>query len=215
MSTTGHTRFCLIRHGETAWNKERRLQGHTDIPLNEQGLEQARQLGISLRHRELPFTALYSSDLQRTRQTAAPLVSLTGLAPRLQPALRERHYGCLQGKTYAEAEQHLPMVFAQYRARKPDFVLDGGESLRQFQQRIQTCLETLAAEHHGQSILVITHGGVLDIMYRLATGMALDTPRDFPINNATLNWLDYHNGQWSIAKWGDNTHLQHTLDELQ
>jgi len=208
------TRFCLIRHGETDWNRERRLQGHLDIPLNAQGLRQARQLASSLQAQGLHFTALHVSSLERARQTAAAISQHNGLPIQIHPALRERHYGIFQGKTFAEAMHSIPDAYQRHQDREPDFDLHGGESLRQFQQRIMHCMQQLAAQHQGQQILVVSHGGVLEMVYRTASGKALSEPRDFPIPNAALNWISHDDGHWQIEKWADQSHLDGSLDEL-
>ncbi|OHX11258.1 histidine phosphatase family protein [Chromobacterium sphagni] len=209
------TRFCLVRHGETDWNREYRLQGHTDIPLNDTGLEQAAQLAQAFwpgRHR---FDALYVSDLTRTRQTAAPLANKLQLSPHYTPQLRERHMGALQGLTYAEAAERIPDIYQRQQARDPDYDLAGGESLNRFSRRILDGFASIAAMHPGQSVLAVTHGGVLDILYRAATAKPLRDKRDFPIPNAALNWLDYRDGQWTLQRWADESHLSGALDEIQ
>ncbi|UTH74426.1 histidine phosphatase family protein [Chromobacterium sp. IIBBL 290-4] len=208
------TRFCLVRHGETDWNREYRLQGHTDIPLNDTGLEQAEQLAQAFRPGQA-FQALYVSDLTRTRQTAAPLQNKLGLPAHYTHALRERNMGALQGLTYAEAAEQIPDLYHRHQARDPDYDLDGGESLHRFQTRVLEGFADIAARHPGETVLIVTHGGVLDIMYRAATAKALRDKRDFPIPNAALNWLDYQDGGWSLRRWADESHLAGALDEIQ
>ncbi len=207
------TRLCLVRHGETAWNAERRLQGHLDIPLNDNGNAQARATAQSLSGQH--FEAAYSSDLLRARQTAEAVVRTLGLAVRHDPALRERHYGVFQGLTYDEAEALHPEQFARFRRRDPDFAFAAdGESLRAFATRIVDALHGIAARHPGQQVLVVTHGGVLDIAHRLATGKPLDAVRDFTIPNAALNWLEFAGGRWRLLAWAEQSHLDTARDEL-
>ncbi|POZ62690.1 histidine phosphatase family protein [Chromobacterium alticapitis] len=208
------TRFCLVRHGETNWNREYRLQGHTDIPLNATGQEQAGQLAQAFRA-DHPFQALYVSDLIRTRQTAAPLLAKLRLSAHYTPQLRERHMGALQGLTYTEAAERIPQVYQRHQARDPDYDLEGGESLHRFSARILDGLADIAARHPGQDVLIVTHGGVLDIMYRAATSKPLQDKRDFSIPNAALNWLDYQDGGWTLRRWADESHLSGSLDEIQ
>lgn len=214
MTTAPLTRFCFVRHGETDWNRERRLQGQIDTPLNATGLEQAHVLSQALMALERHFDALYCSDLERTRQTAAPIGLATGLEINLDPQLRERHYGHLQGLTYHEAGEILPEAYRRHRNRDPHEVPEGGESLHAFNVRIQAFLDSAVAEHPGQSLLVVTHGGVLDMVYRIATGKPLADPRDFPIPNAAFNWVVHHRGEWQLEMWADRSHLSGSLDEL-
>ena len=208
-------RICLVRHGETAWNAERRLQGHLDIPLNDIGLMQAAATAIRLRGLEHPFSALYCSDLMRARQTAAAIASRQSLAMLADPRLRERHYGMFQGLTYDEAERQHPEFYRRFKAREPDFgVPRQGESLTGFSTRVGAALGDIASRHAGQAVLVVTHGGVLDIARRLATGMALELPRDFPIPNAALNWIEHTGDGWRLLAWAQEEHLGMALDEL-
>lgn len=206
------TRLCIVRHGETDWNAARRVQGQIDIPLNAAGRAQAAATAAGLAGRR--FDAIYSSDLARTWQTAEPIAAVLGLTLHAAPALRERHFGKLQGLTGAEAQQRFPALYAAHAARDPEFDLDGGESLVVFAARVSDALRGLAAAHQGQTLLLVAHGGVLDIAYRLATGRGLVEPRDFPIPNAALNWLEFRADAWRIVAWGDQDHLETALDEV-
>ncbi len=207
------TRLCLVRHGETAWNVERRLQGHIDIPLNDNGLAQARATAASLLAER--FDAAYSSDLTRARQTADTIASRCGLSLGFDASLRERHYGSFQTLTYDEARNRFPADYHRFETRDPEFTFpEGGESLREFASRIRATLEGIARRHQGGMVLVVTHGGVLDIAHRLATGKDLESPRDFTIPNAALNWIGWDGEVWSLIAWAEQRHLGRALDEL-
>lgn len=207
------TRLCFVRHGETAWNAELRLQGHLDVPLNRTGEAQARATAASLATEH--FAAVYCSDLQRARQTAAAITHGRPGHVVYQPKLRERHYGLFQGLTYAEAEARFPDDYRRFKQRDPDFTFPGGgESLKGFAQRIGEFLTDVAAGHPGEQALIVTHGGVLDIVHRLASGKALDAPRDFTIPNAALNWIEYDGTHWHLVSWADQRHLDAARDEL-
>jgi len=199
------TRFCFVRHGETDWNAEQRMQGHKDLPLNADGLAQAEVAGQHFQGQ--PVAALYSSDLLRARQTAQPIASALECPIALLPELRERNYGRCEGLIRSQVVDLYPDDARALRERQPDYVLAGGESLRQHQQRVLDCVTRLAAAHAGQTVVVVTHGGVLDLIYRRATGMALNAPRDFPIPNTGINWLTLCGEQWSIERWADTSHL--------
>lgn len=207
------TRLCLVRHGETAWNTERRLQGHTDIPLNAHGIAQAHATAASLARER--FDAAYSSDLARARQTAEAIAGRCRLTPAFDDRLRERHYGAFQSLTYDEARARYPDAYHRFETRDPHFTLaEGGESLIQFAERVRATLETIAGRHPGGSVLIVTHGGVLDIVHRLATGKHLQAPRDFGIPNAALNWIAWDGRAWSLISWAEQRHLDQSLDEL-
>ncbi|MBV8647529.1 histidine phosphatase family protein [Paludibacterium sp.] len=214
MAPAPTTRFCLVRHGETDWNIERRLQGQIDIQLNDVGRQQAEQLSRALAHAGHGFAALYVSDLARARQTADAIARHNGLAPIATPDLRERHFGPLQGLTYAEAEVRIPDTYHQFKSRDPAYVPGQGESLACFHRRVKDFLDQVATRHPGQTVLVISHGGVLDIAYRMASGLPLTHQRDFPIPNAALNWISHSNGRWTLERWADESHLEHSRDEV-
>lgn len=206
------TVFCFVRHGETDWNVERRYQGHLDIGLNAKGRGQAAAAAKGLKGQR--FDLLYSSDLQRTRDTAAPLSEALVLPVHLEPGLRERHYGVFQGRTVAEVEQMDPEAHDRYHQRDPDFTFGDGESLKDFARRIENTVGRLARQHPGQRLLAIVHGGVLDTIYRRATGLDLRAPRDFLLPNAAFNWIEVKGDHWRVMTWADQQHLRGALDEL-
>lgn len=203
------TLIYAIRHGETAWNKATRIQGQLDIPLNETGLRQADAVGLALA--ETAIDALYTSDLLRAVQTATPLARAKGLKVIPVQGLRERHFGVWQGETYGEIEHKYPREYARWREREPTFAVEGAENLIAFQARMAQALQTLAQAHPGQTIAVFTHGGCLDILYRLATGLALEAPRTWPISNAVVNRLRYsHDADvpgLRLESWAEASHL--------
>jgi probable phosphoglycerate mutase len=207
------TRFCLIRHGETPWNAQRRIQGQTDIALNPHGHWQARAAARWLR--EQGADALYTSDLARARDTALAVGVGRDLVPRPLPALRERRYGIFEGLTYGEAKALHPEVYERFECRQPDFALPGGgESLDQLRRRVVDQMRALAVAHAGQTVLVVTHGGVLDIANRFVRGIELAPPRDFVIPNAGLHWVSVVADRWQIDDWAVTAHLESSLDEL-
>ena len=209
------TRFCLVRHGETDWNVARRLQGHTDIALNARGHAQAMQLALALKKSNLQFDVLYTSDLQRAADTANAIVERFNVPAITNSQLRERHLGALQGLTIDEAPRAEPKLWQAHIARELDHDMSGGESIRLFSERIRNALEVLRQLHLGKTILLVSHGGALDMMYRIATDQALDAERIAVVPNASLNWIS-HDGQfWRLDRWADTSHLDSiALDNL-
>lgn len=200
-----NTELILIRHGETAWNRERRMQGQTDTQLSDVGRAQAEAVGQRLaRH---PFAALYSSDLARAWDTAAAIARASGHEIRREPALRERTFGVFEGLTYDEMARRYPAEHARFSARDPEYAVPGGESPRQFFERTLACMEGIAAAHAGECVVVVTHGLVLDTLYRAARGMALDAKREAPLLNASLNTFRREADAWVEMGWGDVAHL--------
>ena len=201
-----------MRHGETAWNAEGRVQGQLDIPLSDTGFAQARAVASALKGE--PFDAIYSSDLARVRQTAQPTADLLEKDVLLDERLRERHYGVFQSITYAEARERMPEDYARFKSKDLDFDFGNGESLKTFNARVLGFFSELIEARKNQNILLFTHGGVLEIAYRHATGRGLSTPRDFEIPNAALNRVTFGGGKWRVDAWADVRHLAAALDDL-
>ncbi len=203
------TVLTLVRHGETTWNAEGRIQGHLDIPLSATGRAQAAAIGRRLGGES--FDAILSSDLERALQTARPVVRHSEQTIVPDARLRERHLGVLQGMTGEEAAILQPHAWGVFKARNPEAALQGGEALGEFSQRVVRLLEELLRAHSGSRLLLVTHGGVLDAAYRHATGMPLNALRDFPIYNVSVNVLRHRSGVWTIESWGDISHLPQEL----
>jgi probable phosphoglycerate mutase len=215
--STAPTNIILIRHGETAWNAERRLQGHIDIALNARGLAQARALGRALAGKRID--AVIASDLQRAWQTAAAIADGHGVPVSQDPALRERCYGGFEGLLYADIEAAYPVEFAAWQSRDIDAVMPPGartaETFRAFYTRAVGAIVRAAAQHPGATIAIVAHGGVLECAYRAALVLPLDTPRNFPVLNASLNHFSVANGVLALHGWGEVGHLAAlALDEL-
>lgn len=207
------TRILAIRHGETAWNVDTRIQGQLDIPLNDKGRWQAARVARALAGRE-PLDAVYTSDLARAHDTARAISEATGTPLQPHRGLRERAFGLFQGRTFAEIETELPAEALQWRRRVPDWAPPGGESLRQMRERVLDTLHTLAGAHPGGLVVLVAHGGVLDLLYRAATGLDLQAPRTWQMGNAAINRLLWTPDALTLVGWADTTHLDEaTRDE--
>jgi len=201
------TRILAIRHGETAWNVDTRLQGHLDIPLNEVGLQQAAHLSQALVQSEA-IDAVYASDLSRAHTTASAIAQATGQSVTTHPGLRERHFGQFQGRTFVEIEAELPEHAWHWRKRTPEWTPPGGgESLIVLRERILNTVDELAARHLGQQIVMVAHGGVMDILYRAATRLDLQAPRTWQLTNTAVNRLLWTPQGLSLVGWGDTSHM--------
>jgi probable phosphoglycerate mutase len=195
------TRICLARHGETNWNLERRVQGQLNIPLNVRGLAQAEALARELDSTR--FDRIYSSDLKRAVQTVTPLARRLGLPIETSVALREKDDGDWHGMTFDDVDRAFPSEHAKHRQRQADFLIPGGETLSAFAARVGDELTAIAARHPGETVLVVAHAGVLDIGYRLATGLGLSEKRDPPVLHAAPNWFLYEDGRWTLERWAE------------
>lgn len=187
------TQILFIRHGETAWNRIKRIQGHIDIPLADSGLAQAQRLAVRLARETRDgarVDAIYSSDLMRAQQTAQPAADALGLPLVLRAGLRERAYGIFQGHDSTEIEARFPDAYAAWQTRDPGFEPEGGESQRAFYHRVLHALEPIVAAHPGGRIACVAHGGVLDCVYRFANGLDLAAPRNYQLLNTSINVVD-------------------------
>jgi 2,3-bisphosphoglycerate-dependent phosphoglycerate mutase len=199
------TKLIVVRHGETPWNREKRMQGMTDTPLSDVGQAQARALGRRLAGHE--FAALYASDLARARDTASIIAEHTGRKLVMDSRLRERRFGIFEGLTAGEIQERFPEEHARFISRDPDYEVPGGESARGFAGRCLGCLSEIAGRHRGEEIVVVTHGLVLDSLYRAAQGLEHGERRPVPLINASLNLFGYGAGAWRLVLWGDISHL--------
>jgi len=199
------TLLIVIRHGETEWNREKRMQGTTDTQLSDVGRAQAQALGRRLAAR--PFRALYSSDLSRARDTARAIAEHTGTQVVTDPRLQERRFGIFEGLLAAEIIARYPEEHARFSSRDPDYEVPGGESATRFTRRCLGCLAEIADRHSGGEVVVVTHGLVLDALYRVANGLDHGAPRPLPLINASMNHFGYAAGAWRMELWGDVSHL--------
>lgn len=199
------TRIIAVRHGETAWNVDTRIQGHLDIPLNDTGQWQAQQLAQALAGE--PIDAIYASDLQRAFATGQAVAAATGAPITPEPGLRERSFGHFQGRTFAEIEAELPEDALRWRKRDPHYTPEGGESLVMLRERIESIVFSLAEKHPGEQVLMVAHGGVLDVLYRLATRQEIQAPRTWQLSNAAINRLLWTPDGLTLVGWADTQHL--------
>ncbi|MBY0574394.1 MAG: histidine phosphatase family protein [Undibacterium sp.] len=208
------TEILIIRHGETAWNTVRRLQGYTDIPLNAHGRRQAKALAAQLQAEKLD--AIIASDLQRAVQTAGEIARLQGLPTRIDKDLRERCFGGFEGKLYSELPEIYPVEYAHWRLRDPDFRFPAstedpqyiGESLSEFHQRAMRALIHYATQFQDKKIAIVTHGGVLECAYREAKNLPLDAEREVKLHNAGINRFVFEAGRLSLVSYGEIAHLE-------
>jgi probable phosphoglycerate mutase len=199
------TRILAIRHGETAWNVDNRIQGQLDVPLNDTGRWQAERLADALADEEI--AVVYSSDLARARQTAEALAARGGRSLVDDAGLRERAFGIFEGRTWREIEANWPVESERWRRRDPAFGPEGGEVLEQFYERSVATATRLAARHPGETIALVSHGGVMDCLYRAATRVGLQAPRSWQLGNASINRLLHTSEGLTLVGWADTGHL--------
>ena len=203
--------IVLVRHGETLWNSEGKIQGHLDSPLTETGLKQAKALAERLKSER--FVAVYSSDLSRAYQTAQCISQKNGLPILVKTCLRERNFGIFQGVVKKELHIKFPSEFPHYHTHQPDYVIPEGESPRQFLERCGRCFEEIAHKHPGERVLVVAHGGVLNSLLIYTLGIPLEAPRHVLWLNTAVNVFSYQEDKkiWMLEVWGDVAHLQNLV----
>lgn len=209
MPNQAKTTLLVIRHGETVWNSEQRFQGHGDSALTEGGRKQVIALGR--RMQEFNFDTLISSDLGRTRETAAIIAGFTTHPVKLDSRLRERNYGVLEGLTVPEIKAGHSEVYNRFNTDDPDYIIPGGESHRQHYQRNVAFFEESLTGRFGAKIAVVAHGGVLDSIFRYVAGLSLEQPRCYITTNASLTIVSHGSffgtTRWVIESWCDVGHL--------
>lgn len=203
------TEILIIRHGQTDWNVSKRLQGHSDIPLNAKGREQAAALAETLRHEKLD--AIFSSDLKRAMETANAIARLHNLPVQPDPAFRERSYGAFEGLSREEIKTRYPESHAAWYAADPDHVFPPGErpaeSMRTFHNRVIDALYRIARPYTGRKIVLIAHFGILEAAYRVVHRTPIEIRNRVPVLNTSINRFLVSDGDIELLKWGEDQHL--------
>lgn len=199
------TTLVLIRHGETEWNRNGRIQGHLDSALTATGIAQAEACALRLQTETIE--QVIASDLPRVKHTAEILVAGRNLPIQFGPEFRERAYGIGEGMTFSELDAIHPEMYSSLRTTDPDFTVEGGESRRQFHDRITRALWQVVADHAGKRILVVTHGGVLGVIYRWLYKLPIATAYKVEIPNVAYNRVTFSFGIWTLEAWADVDHL--------
>jgi probable phosphoglycerate mutase len=194
-----------VRHGETRWNVEARIQGHGDSELTEKGVAQAEAIAVRLAGEH--FDAIVASDLGRALRTAQCIARGHDLAIRTDPRLRERSFGVGEGLTYDEIDAGWPDIFSRVRDTDPDALIPGGETRRQFHARVGDAFQWLAHSYRGRRVAVVTHGGVLSSLYRHIHAIPIEQAHRIAISNASYNAVALDGAAWRVDAWDDTSHL--------
>jgi len=202
------TTLVLVRHGETEWNRTGRYQGHADSPLTSRGLAQARAVAQVLEGET--FDAFYSSDLGRAKHTATIIADRLGRRFLTDSRLREQHYGLMQGHDGNRARELDPEFFESLSRGDADYVPRGGESRRQRHERAINALSGIAEQHPDSLVLVVTHGGIVDSLFRETLGIPFESPRRYSLYNTAVNRFSFSDGFWTLRLWGEVSHLSAT-----
>jgi probable phosphoglycerate mutase len=200
------TELIVIRHGETDWNRQHRFQGQIDVPLNDIGLAQAERLALRLA--DEPFDVLLASDLQRAQRTSQAVAQRRAQPVLAAPLWREQAFGVLEGLDVGTIRRDHRDLWERWVRHEADYALPGGgESNQHFYERVMQALQDTLAAHAGARVAVVTHGGVLDMLWRAAHGLPLHGPRACEIPNTGINRLRWADGRLQILHWADAGHL--------
>ena len=199
------TVLILIRHGETLWNTQLRMQGSLDSDLTPKGETQIKALGEWMK--EVPFDYLYCSDTPRAHKTAEAIRKFTGHNLNFDKRLREKNLGVFEGLTSEEARERYPETFQQFKNTGASYVIDQGESTQQLLKRSLDAIEQIRDRHPQKVVVAVTHGGVVRVLMKHVLGIPLDAPTQFLISNTgifRLVWRD----KWIVVEMGAVPHLE-------
>ncbi len=199
------TEIILIRHGETEWNSQHRIQGHSNSDLSSVGQAQIQALGQWMKN--VPFDLIYSSDSLRAKQTAESITQFSGHELQFDQRLREKNLGVFEGLTSEEARERHPEVFRLFKTAGSKYVIDEGESTQQLQDRALEIVNEIRIKHPEERVLLVTHGGFIRVVMKHSLGLSLETPTRFLIRNTgvfRLVWED----KWLVSQMGGVSHLE-------
>ena len=199
------TEIILIRHGETEWNSQKRMQGHSNSDLSSVGEAQIQALGQWMKN--VPFDLIYSSDSPRAKQTAEAITQFSGHELQFDQRLREKNLGVFEGLTSEEARERHPEVFRLFKTAGSKYVIDEGESTQQLQDRALEIVNEIRIKHPEERVLLVTHGGFIRVVMKHSLGLSLETPTRFLIRNTgvfRLVWED----KWLVSQMGGVSHLE-------
>jgi len=199
------TEIILIRHGETEWNSQQRMQGHSNSDLSSVGQAQIQALGEWMKN--VPFDHIYSSDSLRAKQTAEAITQFSGHKLKIDLRLREKNLGVFEGLTSEEARERHPEVFRLFKTAGSKYVIDEGESTQQLQDRALEIVDEIRIKHLEERVLLVTHGGFIRVVMKHSLGLSLETPTRFLIRNTgvfRLVWED----KWIVSQMGGVSHLE-------
>ncbi|MDH7479594.1 MAG: alpha-ribazole phosphatase [Syntrophomonadaceae bacterium] len=199
-------RLWLVRHGETEWNRQARYQGHSDVPLNEEGMRQA--LKVAERLASEPVEAVYSSDLSRARVTAEIIAARHGAPLYVREVLRESNYGQWEGMSFKEIRERFPGSIERWLDDPEGSRPPGGESLGEVRTRALAAIKEIQARHPEDTVVVVTHGGVIAMLLMTYLGEDSSFLRRFFGKNASVSLIELEGDRAEVVCWSDASHLE-------
>jgi 2,3-bisphosphoglycerate-dependent phosphoglycerate mutase len=203
--TLAPSRLLLVRHGESTWNADRRIQGQLDPPLSERGLAQAQEVAERFAGHRLE--GLYCSDLVRAWRTAEAIGAAVGLEPVADPGLREIALGAWEGKTREELMEEYPELWERW-SREPDWdLVPGGEGAAPFARRVNATLQRLRERHPAGDVLCVSHGGAIQVAVLDVVGRASRGVFPFLIENCSVTAIQRTARRTVVTAVNDTCHL--------
>jgi probable phosphoglycerate mutase len=199
------TEIILIRHGETEWNSQLRMQGHSNSALSSVGRGQIQALGEWMKN--VSFEHIYSSDSLRARQTAEAITQYSGDTLQFDQRIREKNLGVFEGLTSIEARERHPEIYRLFKTGGANYVIDEGESTQQVLDRALEFIEEIRLRHPEQRVVMVTHGGVVRVLMKHTLGLSLDAPTSFLIKNTGIFRLVW-NEKWLVSQMDVVSHLE-------
>jgi len=197
--------LLIVRHGETVWNAEGRIQGHADIALSDEGTEQARLLGKRLA--QLPIDVAYCSDLKRASETAKLALGDRDIVLNETPRLREYHKGSFEGLTLPEIKSRFPDDYPRYLEKSLDYAPEDGETTRGVSARMAIIFDEIRARHLNETVLVVGHGGSLRAAMVSLLRLPLEGNWSFVFGNCGLTMVDTYQDNVVLRLFNDTSHL--------
>ncbi|HEU0020528.1 MAG TPA: histidine phosphatase family protein [Dehalococcoidia bacterium] len=203
----------IVRHGETEWNAQGRIQGHSDIPLSDYGRLQARS--VARRLSKVPFSVAYASDLSRTHETARIILGDTGTPLHTTPQLREYSKGVFEGLTVEEHARQFPDQYRASLKNDLDFAPTGGESIREASTRMARLVEDTLQNHLDETVLVVGHGGSLRSLIVALLALPLEANWKFIMDNCALSLVRTYPDNAVLHLYNDTAHLADIREDVK
>lgn len=200
------TKIIFVRHGQTSWNDLGMYQGHTDIPLNQIGLEQAAKAGQRLKNEKV--AAIYSSDLLRAKQTAEIIARGHNLPVIIMPEFREINFGIWEGKTFKDIEELYPEMLKIWKTKPQDLKIPEGETFPEMLKRAWKGLKILLARHKDETVIIVAHGGTIAALLCNILDMSLDNLWKVRQGNTGITVVEFEEDKGRLTLFNDTYHLQ-------
>ena len=197
------THLYIVRHGETVWNTEDKMQGVKDSPLTDKGKIHAQRMGEKLKEMGVDFSALYTSDLGRALNTAEIINSNIGIEITEEERLRERNMGVFEGHSWDYVRENYKEDFKLLVSEDDDYCIPEGESRGEYRDKVISFMKFIAEKHEGENILAVTHRGFINFFLRIILNIPLNARSGLKINNASLSVFTLHKGRWLLERFGD------------